>query len=107
MGKDGNLRLWDPRTPGDQAVAIEGLAAKKVAKAFWCGNLNFVGTIGQDKSSKRVIKIWDLSNTSKPVTTMKPGSGSSTSSVAMPHYDPDVNILYFYGKGESQVWFGE
>lgn len=105
--KDGFVRLWDPRTPGDQAVCIEGIAQKKVNKAFWCGNLNYVGTIGSDRTSKRQILLWDLNNLEKPVLKMKPDNASSTSSVAMPHYDPDVNILYFYGKGESQVWFGE
>lgn len=106
--KDGCVRLWDPRTPADQAVTLDGLPAKKVNKAFWCGNLPFFGTLGSDKSSKRKLVIWDVNNIEAgPVENKMPDSSSSTSSVALPHYDPDVNILYYFGKGESQVWFGE
>lgn len=105
--KDGILRLWDPRTPAEERNEYEATAAKKVNKVFWCGKTNYIGTIGQDRTSKREIVIWDLQNMEKPVFKFKPDNASSTSSVAVPHYDADVDILYFFGKGESQVWFGE
>jgi len=105
--KDGILRLWDPRTPASEVTCVTGLAEKATNKPFWCGKLPYVGTVGQDKTRKRVLNLWDVNKLDSPVQSMKPGSTSSSPSVAIPYYDEDMNILYYFGKGQSTVWFGE
>lgn len=105
--KDGKIRIWDPRTDSSTAVVVDAFPAKKVNKVFWCGNTNYIGTVGAKEGNVREIKIWDVTNLEAPVATELSEGHNSTSTVAIPHYDAANNILYYFAKGASQVWFGE
>jgi len=94
----------DPRVPDSEpAMAIEELVeGTKSSKMFWMNKLGMVGFTGFTKTAKRMMKIYDVKNLAKPVFTKMIDQQSS---VLMPWFDEDLDLLYTFGKGDGSVTF--
>eukprot|EP00494_Astrolonche_serrata_P030606 UN30874 len=98
-----SINIFDPRAQ-ENAVCIEQAFQTKAAKLFMCPTQNFIGGVGYTKNAKRIMKLWDRRDTSKEAFTWEIDNASS---VLMPHFDEDLNILWLYGKGDNTILFAE
>lgn len=97
--KDKKLIIFDPRT-NEEAFNFASFDGTKSSKMFWVDNQGWVGSTGFNKAAKRMLKIWDLK---KPGTPRYSEVIDQQSSVLMPTYDEDTNVLYLAGKGDGSV----
>lgn len=98
--KDKTLRIHDGRTSsavGSIAGAHEGIKSVKLCYLNDSGKLLSVGT---SKQAAREVKVWDLSNLSKPLATHKIDNGAG---VMYPMFDLDTYVLYLCGKGDGNI----
>lgn len=98
------LRIFDPRKAETDVMKFESMDGTKSSKLFWVPKFNWIGSTGFSKQAKRMIRIWDLSKTDKPIFEWVVDQQSS---VLMPKFDNDNNILYLAGKGDGSVFFNE
>lgn len=103
--KDRMARLFDPRMADKAATTFECMGGKKSSKFFWVPTHNWVGCTGFSKQAKRCLRIWDMKMIDgKPIHDEVIDQQSS---VLMPKFDPDRNLLYMAGKGDGSVSFSE
>lgn len=102
--KNKTISLYDPRTNGDGAKVGPGTEGTKCPRLVFCDNLNKLVVFGFTRSSQRQYKVYDLNDVSKPICT---DSVDQASGLMCEHYDPDTNIIYLAGKGDSSVKYFE
>jgi len=98
--KDKNLRILDARTGSVTCTiptAHDGIKAVKMNYEEESGKLLSFGT---NRQSSREVKVWDLSNLSKPLTVQKIDNGAGC---FFPLFDNDTNVLYLCGKGDGNI----
>lgn len=97
--KDKIMRIIDPRTSkiASEVQAHEGAKSVKLVYANDSGKLF---SFGASKQSAREIKVWDLSNMSKPLHTE---SVDTAAGAMIPLWDSDTNVLYLCGKGDGII----
>jgi len=102
--KEKKLTVMDPRQ-ADAAISFQCVKNTKSTKLFWLGKQdNFLGTTGYTSGgSKRCIRLFDFRNTEKHLHQEELLDNSS--SVLMPHYDADIDLLWTYGKGDGSISF--
>lgn len=59
---------------------------------------------GFSRMSERQVALWDPNNFSEPLTLQELDTGSG---VLLPFYDPDTNVVYLCGKGDSSIRYYE
>lgn len=101
--KDQMIKIMDPRT-GDVVMEKKVFDSKKASKLFFVPEYNWVGATCYSKQAKRVLKIFDLGNDLEQIHNWEIDNASS---VLMPYYDPDIHLLWTYGKGDGSVNFWE
>lgn len=101
--KDKNLSIFDPRAP-EAAMQQECFESQKASKIFFVPEFNWVGATCYTRQAKRCLKIWDMANMGNPIHNWVMDSASS---VLMPHFDSDINLLWLFGKGDGSVQFLE
>jgi len=101
--KDKMVRMVDPRT-GVTAHTVEAHDGTKTTKLEFLGNTNKLATVGFTRQSKRQLKIWDVRNFTKELSSQDIDQAAG---VMMPFYDEDINVLYLAGKGDGNVRYYE
>jgi len=99
--KAKNVVIFDPRS-NEVAFDFPGFTGTKSSKLFWVDNFGWVGATGFNKQAKRELKLWDLK---KPGTPIFADVMDQQSSILMPTYDEDTNVLYLAGKGDGSVTY--
>jgi len=102
--EDKLIQLYDPRTNESVQKIVDAMEGTKSSKVFFMSKLGLLGCTGYTKNAKRQLKIWDMKNLEKPLYSQVIDQQSS---VMMPHYDADLNLLYLYGKGDGSVQYYE
>eukprot|EP00591_Stephanopyxis_turris_P005160 CAMPEP_0195519622 /NCGR_PEP_ID=MMETSP0794_2-20130614/15150_1 /TAXON_ID=515487 /ORGANISM="Stephanopyxis turris, Strain CCMP 815" /LENGTH=449 /DNA_ID=CAMNT_0040648807 /DNA_START=105 /DNA_END=1454 /DNA_ORIENTATION=+ len=97
--KDKIVRLMDGRTSTVSSTIEKAHEGSKSVKLVYLDNGKLLST-GFSRHSSREMKIWDLSNLSKPLSTEKLDNASG---VIFPMYDRDSKILYLCGKGDGNI----
>jgi len=96
--RDKKLRVID-MIKGE--ILKEGIASESnKGRVRWLGNSGKILSVGFDKQSHQEIKIFDENDLSNPLTTL---SIDLASSLLCVHYDEDTNLIYLYGRGESNI----
>jgi hypothetical protein len=99
--KDGRIAVLDPRHP-------EGIQLGKAhdsPRSFqiaWLDESHLI-SVGFSKGSQRRINLYSLSTDPHTIETIHSLLIDVSPSVLFPHYDPDTNILYVWGKGERVI----
>jgi len=96
--RDKNLRVID-MIKGE--ILKEGIASESnKGRVRWLGKSGKILSVGFDKQSNQEIRIFDENDLSKPLTAL---SIDLSSSLLCVHYDEDTNLIYLYGRGESNI----
>jgi len=100
--KDRKIRRVDPRTGEieEEAVAHEG---NKASRAIFLKN-GLVFTTGFTKHSERQYSLRAPGHLDDPIVMVELDTSNG---VMFPLYDPDANLIYLCGKGDSVVRYFE
>jgi len=100
--KDKKIRRVDPRTGEveEEAIAHEG---SKGARAIYLKN-GLVFTTGFTKHSERQYSLRAPGHLDDPIVMVELDTSNG---VMFPLYDPDTNIVYLCGKGDSVIRYFE
>lgn len=101
--KDKKIRILDPRG-NSVVVECNGIGGIKDSRVLWLGNTDKVISTGFGQSRTRELVVWDVNNISSPVQRM---SFDTSSGILMPFFDPDTNMLFLAGKGDSSIQYLE
>ncbi|XP_011177594.1 coronin-7 isoform X4 [Zeugodacus cucurbitae] len=99
--KDKNVRILDPRIADSpiQMVA-ESHPSIKDSRVVWLGNQTRILSTGFDSARLRQVIIRDLRNFSVPEKTLELDCSTG---ILMPLFDPDTNMLFLAGKGDTTI----
>jgi len=101
--KDKLMKIFDPRQPEKVVAEFECCEGSKSSKVFWAEAANFIGATCFNKMAKRKLKLWDLRKFGeKPI---QDEIIDQMTSILMPFYDEDTNLLFTAGKGDGTVSF--
>lgn len=101
--KDKKVRILDPR--GNSVVAeCEGMEGIKDSRVLWLGNTDKIISTGFSQSRSREVVVRDVKNICSPLQRM---SFDTSSGILMPFFDPDTNMLFLAGKGDSSIQYLE
>lgn len=99
VSKDNYLRQWDPRqkTQIAEGICHSGIKPSKVVDLK---EEHFIFTTGFSQKREREYAVWDARNLKQAVKLQ-----CIDSSVGMlsPLYDPDADLMFLLGKGDSVI----
>ncbi|XP_035892917.1 coronin-7 isoform X1 [Anopheles stephensi] len=98
--KDKMLRVMDPRASSPITLAAESHQSIKDSRVVWLGDQNRVLSTGFDAARLRQVIIRDLRNFSTPEKTLELDCSTG---ILMPLFDPDTNMLFLSGKGDTTI----
>jgi len=100
--KDKKIRIIDPRSGAvdEEAVAHEG---SKATRAIYLKN-GLVFTTGFSKMSERQYSLRAPDHLNDPIVMVELDTSNG---VMFPLYDPDTNMVYLCGKGDSVIRYFE
>ncbi|GAB1598509.1 coronin-7-like, partial [Argonauta hians] len=101
--KDKLIRTLDPRSQ-TTCQELKGHAGQKESRVSWLGNKDMLFSTGFDSMRQRQLFLWDLKNTSSPVSTH---SMDTSPGVFIPFFDDRTNMLFLVGKGDNTLRFLE
>ncbi|CAG5115886.1 unnamed protein product, partial [Candidula unifasciata] len=101
--KDKKIRVIDPRA---NSVVQEGSGHQNVkdSRVLWLGEKEFILSTGFSQARTREVRIWDPRNLASYLTNMDIDSSTGT---IMPFFDPDTNMTFLIGKGDTTLNFLE
>ncbi|KAJ0057138.1 hypothetical protein NL108_002068 [Boleophthalmus pectinirostris] len=101
--KDKKVRVIDPRKNkivADKDKAHEGA---RPMRAIFLADGN-IFTTGFSRMSERQLALWKSDNMDEPICVQEMDSSNG---VLLPFYDPDTNVVYLCGKGDSSIRYFE
>ncbi|XP_061731750.1 uncharacterized protein coro1cb isoform X2 [Nerophis ophidion] len=101
--KDKKVRVIDPRKKKivvEKDKAHEG--ARPMRAIFLADGKIF--TTGFSRMSERQLALWKADNMDEPICVQEMDSSNG---VLLPFFDPDTNIVYLCGKGDSSIRYFE
>ncbi|NXT96444.1 COR1B protein, partial [Anhinga rufa] len=101
--KDKSVRVIDPRrgtVVAEKERAHEG--ARPMRAIFLADGKIF--TTGFSRMSERQLALWDVENLEEPMGLQELDSSNGA---LLPFYDPDTNVVYVCGKGDSSIRYFE
>ncbi|XP_060118651.1 coronin-1B [Heteronotia binoei] len=101
--KDKSVRIIDPRrgqVVAEKEKAHEG--ARPMRAIFLADGKIF--TTGFSRMSERQLALWDPENLEEPMALQELDSSNGA---LLPFYDPDTNVVYVCGKGDSSIRYFE
>ncbi|XP_078598527.1 coronin-1C-like isoform X3 [Branchiostoma floridae x Branchiostoma japonicum] len=101
--KDKTLRVIDPRTGDVISERKKAHDGAKPQRAVYLKD-GRVFTTGFSRMSERQYALWDDNNLSEPITLEEIDTSNG---VIFPFYDPDNNMVYLGGKGDSNIRYYE
>jgi len=95
------MKIFDPRVPEKSVAEFECCSGSKSSKVFWAESTGYLGLTCFNKMAKRKLRLWDLKMLDgKPIAD---DVIDQMTSVLMPSFDSDINILFTAGKGDGNV----
>lgn len=76
----------------------------KDSRIVWLGNGERILTTGFDAARLRQVYIRDMRNLNEPVKTLELDCSTG---ILMPLFDPDTNMLFLAGKGDTTILYME
>ncbi|KAK7934116.1 hypothetical protein WMY93_005012 [Mugilogobius chulae] len=101
--KDKTVRVIDPRESKIVAEKEKAHEGVRPMRAIFLKD-DKVLTTGFSRMSERHVALWDKDNMEEPLSTLELDVASG---VLLPFYDPDSNIIYLYGKGDTVIRYYE
>ncbi|CAL9694768.1 unnamed protein product [Knipowitschia caucasica] len=101
--KDKALRVIDPRRGTVLKVKEKVHEGTRPMRAVFLANGKIL-TTGFSRMSERQVALWDTKDLSEPMAVQEMDSSNG---VLLPFYDPDTNMVYLCGKGDSTIRYFE
>ncbi|KAJ8005664.1 hypothetical protein DPEC_G00120280 [Dallia pectoralis] len=101
--KDKTIRVIDPRKEeviGEKEKAHEGA---RPMRAIFLSDGN-IFTTGFSRMSERQLALWNPQSMDEAITVHEMDTSNG---VLLPFYDPDTNVVYLCGKGDSSIRYFE
>jgi coronin-1B/1C/6 len=106
--KDKMIRCFDPRT-GELLNETKGHAATKPMRGFFMTDGKLF-TTGFSKTSERQYALWDperLDAGTNGMINLCLDEVDNSNGLIFPFYDPDTNLIFLCGKGDSAIRYFE
>ncbi|XP_042297991.1 coronin-1C isoform X1 [Sceloporus undulatus] len=101
--KDKKVRVIDPRKQDIVAEKEKAHEGARPMRAIFLSDGN-VFTTGFSRMSERQLALWNPKNMEEPIALHEMDTSNG---VLLPFYDPDTNIIYLCGKGDSSIRYFE
>lgn len=102
--KDKMVRIFDPRSANSFQAECDSHQSIKDSRIVWLGDQPRLLTTGFDASRIRQVIIRDIRNLSAPEKVLELDCSTG---ILMPLYDPDTNMLFLAGKGDTTINYME
>ncbi|XP_038218850.1 coronin-7 isoform X2 [Zerene cesonia] len=102
--KDKKVRVLDPRVDSPVLNVANSHQNIKDSRLVWLGDTDRILTTGFDSARLRQIMIRDIRNLSQTQKTLELDCSTG---VLMPLFDPDTNMLFLAGKGDTTILYME
>nr|XP_026498303.1 coronin-7 [Vanessa tameamea]XP_026498304.1 coronin-7 [Vanessa tameamea] len=102
--KDKKVRILDPRADSPVLGVANSHQNIKDSRLVWLGDTDRILTTGFDSARLRQIMIRDIRNLSQTQKTLELDCSTG---VLMPLFDPDTNMLFLAGKGDTTILYME
>ncbi|XP_078040178.1 coronin isoform X2 [Augochlora pura] len=102
--KDKQVRIIDPRAASCIVNSCSSHQNIKDSRIVWLNNSDRILTTGFDAARLRQVYIRDLRHLSEPVKTLELDCSTG---ILMPLFDPDTNMLFLAGKGDTTIMYME
>ncbi|XP_072228225.1 uncharacterized protein coro1cb isoform X1 [Leuresthes tenuis] len=101
--KDKKVRVIDPRKKKIVAEKDKAHEGARPMRAIFLADGN-IFTTGFSRMSERQLGLWKSDNMDEPICVQEMDTSNG---VLLPFYDPDTNIVYLCGKGDSSIRYFE
>uniref|UniRef100_A0AAY5F683 Coronin n=1 Tax=Electrophorus electricus TaxID=8005 RepID=A0AAY5F683_ELEEL len=101
--KDKKIRVIDPRKEELIAEKDKAHEGARPMRAIFLADGN-IFTTGFSRMSERQLALWNPQNMEEPITVHEMDTSNG---VLLPFYDPDTNVVYLCGKGDSSIRYFE
>ncbi|XP_006112656.4 coronin-1C isoform X1 [Pelodiscus sinensis] len=101
--KDKKIRVIDPRKQEIIAEKEKAHEGARPMRAIFLSDGN-VFTTGFSRMSERQLALWNPKNMEEPIALHEMDTSNG---ILLPFYDPDTNIIYLCGKGDSSIRYFE
>ncbi|XP_021332181.1 uncharacterized protein coro1cb isoform X2 [Danio rerio] len=101
--KDKKVRVIDPRKGKITAEKDKAHEGARPMRAIFLADGN-VFTTGFSRMSERQLALWNPKNMEEPISVHEMDTSNG---VLLPFYDPDTNVVYLCGKGDSSIRYFE
>ncbi|KAJ7420164.1 coronin-1C [Willisornis vidua] len=101
--KDKKVRVIDPRKQEIVAEKEKTHEGARPMRAIFLADGN-IFTTGFSRMSERQLALWNPQNMEEPIALHEMDTSNG---VLLPFYDPDTNIIYLCGKGDSSIRYFE
>ncbi|XP_074868394.1 coronin-1C isoform X1 [Carettochelys insculpta] len=101
--KDKKVRVIDPRKQEIVAEKDKAHEGARPMRAIFLSDGN-IFTTGFSRMSERQLALWNPKNMEEPIALHEMDTSNG---VLLPFYDPDTNIIYLCGKGDSSIRYFE
>ncbi|XP_043095790.1 coronin-1C-A isoform X1 [Puntigrus tetrazona] len=101
--KDKKVRVIDPRKGKITAEKDKAHEGARPMRAIFLADGN-VFTTGFSRMSERQLALWNPKNMEDPISVHEMDTSNG---VLLPFYDPDTNVVYLCGKGDSSIRYFE
>ncbi|OXB84884.1 UNVERIFIED_CONTAM: hypothetical protein H355_016006 [Colinus virginianus] len=101
--KDKKVRIIDPRKQEIIAEKEKTHEGARPMRAIFLADGN-IFTTGFSRMSERQLALWNPKNMEEPIALHEMDTSNG---VLLPFYDPDTNIIYLCGKGDSSIRYFE
>ncbi|KAM3600599.1 uncharacterized protein V6R79_025657 [Siganus canaliculatus] len=101
--KDKKVRVIDPRKKKIMAEKDKAHEGARPMRAIFLADGN-IFTTGFSRMSERQLALWKADNMDEPICVQEMDSSNG---VLLPFYDPDTNVVYLCGKGDSSIRYFE
>ncbi|RXN10364.1 coronin-B-like isoform X2 [Labeo rohita] len=101
--KDKKVRVIDPRKGKIIAEKDKAHEGARPMRAIFLADGN-IFTTGFSRMSERQLALWNPKNMEDPISVHEMDTSNG---VLLPFYDPDTNVVYLCGKGDSSIRYFE
>ncbi|XP_062334336.1 coronin-1C-A-like isoform X2 [Osmerus eperlanus] len=101
--KDKKVRVIDPRKEKVVAEKDKAHEGARPMRAIFLADGN-IFTTGFSRMSERQLALWNPKSMDEPISVHEMDTSNG---VLLPFYDPDTNVVYLCGKGDSSIRYFE
>uniref|UniRef100_A0A8C5HH22 Coronin n=1 Tax=Gouania willdenowi TaxID=441366 RepID=A0A8C5HH22_GOUWI len=101
--KDKKVRVIDPRKKKIVTEKDKAHEGARPMRAIFLADGN-IFTTGFSRMSERQLALWKSDNMDEPICVQEMDTSNG---VLLPFYDPDTNVVYLCGKGDSSIRYFE